>query len=192
MAKVSYRVSIADFVILKFKCNCGNEITTDLIPVKERYDLDEMVNSFDNSDSIVCPKCNNNYHLHFYDNMYEAYCEISSLTNDEDILYLHEIPYEYAKEYDNALIDYIGEITKIKDAVEIINKQTVFDRSFLLKMSFSYVISVMDAYLHNTFMYNMKKYDIFKHEFQENCCHQNRNINYREKLIKSNFRNTII
>ena len=100
MAKRLYKESEADYIILKFKCKCGNEVTTDLIPVKERYDLDKAVNSFNHSNNIICPKCNEKHLIHFYDNMYESYCEIPSLINDEDILYLHEIPYEYAKGYD--------------------------------------------------------------------------------------------
>ena len=150
MAKVLYKESSADYVVLKFKCNCGKEITTNLIPVKERYNLEKTVNSFSHSDYIVCPKCNENYLLHFYDNLYEAYCEIPSLKNDKDILYLHEIPYEYAKGYDNALIDYIEEIVRIKEVIENIEKQDTLDKTFLYRMTYSYVISIMDAYLYNS------------------------------------------
>lgn len=182
MAKVSYKESSADYVVLKFKCSCGKEITTNLIPVKERYNLEKTENSFDHSDYIVCPKCNEKYLLRFYDNMYEAYCEIPSLTNDKDILYLREIPDEYAKGYDNALIDYIEEIVRIKEVIEKIEKQDTLDKTFLYRMTYSYVISLMDAYLHNTFMYNIKNYDVFKREFLLNCKRNNRKVNWEEQL----------
>lgn len=166
MAKVSYKYSSADFVIIKFKCNCGNKITTDLIPVKERYDLNKNVNSF--NDNVVCPKCNKKHVLHFCDNMYDAFCDILSVSENKEVIYLHEIPYEYAKGYNNAFIDYIEEIVKIKAFVENISNQVFIDKEILYKLAFSYVISIMDAFLSNTFKYNIRKYEIFKTQFINN------------------------
>lgn len=184
MAKVSYKESDADYVIIKFRCNCGSEITTNLIPVNERYDLNKYVNSF--SDSTVCPKCNKKHVLHFYDNMYDAYCEIPSLPDNKDIIYLHEIPYEYAKGYDNAFVDYIEEIVKVKSFVENINNQVSIDKEILYKLAFSYVISIMDAYLSNTFRYNVNQYKLFKTQFinNDNCRNSDDKANQRLKNIE--------
>ncbi len=183
MAKISYKGSIADYVIIRFKCNCEKEITTNLIPVKERYASNKDINSFDYSD-IQCPKCNKKHIIHFYDNMFESYCEINSITSDENIIYLHEIPYEYAKDYDNSLIDYIQEINKFKENVEKIDKQKTFDKDFLRRMFYLNIISVMDAYLHNTFLYNVNKHDIFKQAFLVNCNRQSIKTTWEMQLKK--------
>lgn len=166
MAKVSYTESKADFVIIKFKCNCGTVITTSLIPVTGRYDLNYNDNHF--CDNLDCPYCNKKHVLHFYDNMYDAYCEIPSLPDNKDIIYLHEIPYEYAKGYDNAFVDYIEEIVKVKAFVENINNQVSIDKEILYKLAFSYFISIMDAFLSNTFIHNIRKYEFFKTQFVNN------------------------
>lgn len=182
MAKVSYKESNADYVIIKFRCKCGEEITTELIPVKVHYDLDKDVNSFIHDKPIVCPKCNKKHVIHFYDNMYDAYCEIPSLPDNEDIIYLHEIPYEYAKEYDNALIDYIQEIVIIREILENINKIEIIEKDLFVRMIFSYTISLMDAFLYNTFAYNIRTYDLFKRDFIRNYNERNEGNNAEERL----------
>lgn len=182
MAKISYNGSDADYAIIKFRCKCGDIITTGLIPVKEHYDLDKYENSFIHGKPFVCPKCNKKHVIRFYDNMYDAYCEIPSLPNNKDVIYLHEIPYEYAKGYDNALIDFIQEIVIIRDIVEKINKIETIEKNLFVKMTFSYVISLMDAFLYNTFAYNIRTYDLFKREFVRNYNERNKGNNAEERL----------
>lgn len=165
MAKVLYDANIADNVIIKFKCNCGEEITTELIPVLERYDLNKDVNSFTHDKKIVCSRCKEEYLLYFYDDMNSSYCEIPSIVDDKNIIYLHEIPYEYAKDYDNALLEYITEIVKLKDFMEKSKEIEVFDKSTLYKMALIYSIAIMDAFLGNTFRYYVMKYERFKMRF---------------------------
>ena len=40
----------------------------------------------------------------------------------------------------------------------------------------------MDAYLHNTFMYNVKNYDMFKHDFLINSNRKNIKTNWKDQL----------
>lgn len=165
MVRVSYKANIADNIIIKFRCNCGEEITTELIPVLEHYDFNKDVNSFNHDKKIVCSRCKEEYLLHFYDDMYSSYCEIPSLTSNNDIIYLHEIPIEYANDYDNALLEYVTEIVKLKDFIEKSKEIDVFDKSTLYKMALIYSISIMDAFLGNTFRYYVMKYERFKMRF---------------------------
>jgi hypothetical protein len=163
MARVSYKESNADYVIIKFRCNCGEEITTELIPVKENYDLGKEINNFNKK--IVCPKCEEEHTLKFYDDMSSSTCEIPSIANDDNIIYLHEIPYEYAKGYDIALIDYIQEMNKLKALIEQFDKMAIYDKTVLYKMVLTYAIAIMDAFLGSTFRYYVFNYDVFKKKY---------------------------
>ncbi len=182
MVKVSYKECNADYIRVKFKCKCGEEITTDMIPVKERYDLGKDVNIFTHDKNIICPMCKEEYIFNFYDDMYHSYCEIPSLADDNDIIYLHEIPYEYAQGYDNAFIDYIEEIVKLKELVAELSKQNTIGGELFLRMTFSYALSIMDAFLHNTFINNVERYDLFKREFLANSNRKNKKINAKEQI----------
>lgn len=166
MAKREYESVGADYINLKFRCNCGNIIETGNIPIK-MCSVD-----YDNSNSHtyekpICDKCHKKHIVHFYDNSYYAYCEIPSLKNDEDILFLHEVPIENTGEYDTALIDYTKEMHKVKEFMDRIVKgySVNVENSVLSRMVFSYLISIMDAYLGNTFRYRVATHEGIKQKF---------------------------
>lgn len=166
MARKEYNSTIADYIILKIKCNCGHLFKTGLIPVRCCYDCNKDVNEFEHNRPIICPKCKLKHKVHFYDDMYSAYCEISTI-KENNIVDLHEIALEYAEDYDNALCDYIGELGKIKDLLEARDYINT-DKEILLKMALVYAISMMDAYMGNTFRYNVNKFSAFKQQYEEN------------------------
>ena len=176
MAKVEYNSTKADYVKLKFICNCGETIETGLIPVLSQYDNNKVINSFSHKEPIMCPKCKLQHTIHFYDDMYTAYVEIPTLYNDESFIFLHEIPCENVGDYDNALSDFVSETVKIKDILEKSKELEVYDSSVLYKMAVVYIIAIMDAYLGNLFRYNVNKYGLFKDRF----------LIFKSKTIKSN------
>ena len=181
MAKVKYNSTKADYITLKFKCNCGKTIETGLIPVLSRYDNNKDINSFSHKEPIICPKCKLQHIIHFYDDMYSAYVEIPTLDNDENIIYLHEIPFEYAGGYDNALSDFVSEITEIKFLLKSFKELEVYDKSTLYKMAVVYIMAIIDAYLGNLFRYNVNRYALFKDRF----------LLYKSKTIKSNIKDIL-
>lgn len=181
MVKVEYDSIKADYIILKFKCKCGEIIETELIPILSRYDNNKDINSFSHNKPIICPKCNLQHTIHFYDEMYSAHVVIPTLDNDESIIYLHEIPCECAKDNDNALSDFVSEIGKIKNLLEKIEESEVCDKSALYKMAVVYIIAIMDAYLGNFFRYNINKFGLFKERF----------LLFKSKTIKSNAKDIL-
>ena len=128
-----------------------------------QYDVNKNINSF--SHDIVCPGCKKMHALHFYDNMYEGYCDFSTLIGREDIILMHEIPYEYSENSDNALIDYITEMNKLNALIEQFDKMAISEKTVLYKMFLTYAIAIMDAFLGNTFRYYVFTYDVFKKKF---------------------------
>ena len=165
MAKKIYDNTKADYINLRFICNCGKTIETGLIPARIRYDNNKDINSFFSKKTVICPECNLQHTIHFFDDMFSASVEIPTLDKDDSIIYLHEIPLEYAVDYDNALLDYVTEIIKIKDFIGKAKELEVYDKSILYKMSFVYTIAILDAYLGNLFRYYIKKYDLFKENY---------------------------
>ena len=167
MARKEYNSTIADYIILKIRCNCGHLFKTGLIPVRGCYDYHINVNEFEYDRPIICSRCKLQHKVHFYDDMYSSYCDIPTI-KENNIVSLHEIRLEYAEDYDNALSDYIAELGKVKnllDAIDLINNT---DKEILLKMVLVYAVSMMDAYLGNTFRYNVNKYSVFKQQYEEN------------------------
>lgn len=154
MARKYYDNIQADYINLKIKCNCGEIIEGLKIPVTSCIDTNRDVNTF-SYNLPPCEKCGEIHQLYFYDDMITSYCEIPTLKKDEDILMLHEIPVEYAENMDCSLVDYCQEITKIESLIESISLIQPIDEGFIIKMAYSYAISIMDAYLANTFQYHI-------------------------------------
>ncbi len=165
MVRCNYNSTDADYVIIKFKCNCGKEVTTDLIPVRLRYDNSKDLNSFDHDKPIICESCLKEHKIHFYDNLYYAYCEIITIDDDNSPIQIREIPYEYTIGLDNALPDYAEEIVMLKDFIEKVKKETSLNNALIYRMLLTYSISIMDAYIGNTFRYYIKKHEIFLNQF---------------------------
>lgn len=163
MVRIKYNNSISDYIKLQFTCICGYTINTELIPVKMRYDTNMNVNSF--SHVIVCKNCKHRHVLQFYDNMYESYCEIPSLNKNDDIGFIHEIPYEYAYESTNSLSEYVSEIGRLNSFVDSIDRMDISDKSTLYKMALVYSIAIMDAFLGNTFRHYVLNFEVFKNKF---------------------------
>lgn len=166
MIRKDYNSSKADYIVLKFKCTCGEIINTGLMPVKRCYDNNKNEYHFSHDKPIICPKCKKKHEVAFFDNMLESYCEIPTLDGDDSLIFLHEIPYEYAKDYDNSFIDYCGEICKLSQFVDNLKtKDNATHLSLLSKMAYTYAISIMDAYLGNNFRYYVSHCSLFKERY---------------------------
>lgn len=188
MAKKEYNSTIADYIKLKFKCNCGETIETKLIPVLSRYDNNKNINQFSYDKPIICPNCKQNHGISFYDDMYSSFVDIPTIKEDCSIIFLHEIPLEYAEIYDNALIDYIGELGKVRNFLDAIN-DLYTNTNILYKMSLIYAISMMDAYLGNTFRHNVKKINAFKQQYEENRKHYKNRCRPLNAIENQSFQN---
>lgn len=183
MAKTYYDSTKADYVKLQFKCNCGKVLNTELIPVKYRYD-NKYENTFEYEKPVICNKCVEKHILRFYDDT----CEIPSLLDDKAIIYIHEIPLEYAEGYNTALIDYAGEIVKIQELVQNVNRQDVLNKEIIYQMALTHSISVMDAFLGNTFRYNVMTYKLFRNQFLTSN-NEKENEEKMRKLVNQSFQN---
>lgn len=188
MAIVYYKSSIADYIILEFTCACGHTHNTGLLPVRERYDNNKDVISF--LYTINCSKCHKVYTVHFYDDMYKSYCEIPELDN-ESVKFLHEIPFEYAKDFNTAFGDYIEELVRIKGFLNDMNNQDCLNKELLYRMALIYAISIMDAYLGNTFRYYVKHFTVYKNKYCQYVANGNK-TNIKQifkKLERQSFQN---
>ena len=190
MAKIQYDSTYADYVVIKFRCSCGQEIVTGHIPVRSRYDNNINVNSFYHNAPVTCCKCRKEHKIHFYDDMYTASCEISTIDNNDSIIYLHEIPFEYVGDYDTSFVDYVEEIVRMKDLIKTIKKDIKIDQDILYRMVLTYSISIMDAYLGNTFIYHISKYKLFKDQFVVKMKAQKKRVtNVLEEIDRRSFQN---
>lgn len=168
MARKEYNNTYADYVKIKFICNCRGIVETELIPVRCHIDTNKDVNAFSHDKPIICPKCHRQHIVSFYDRLIDAYCEIPTLS-DDNIVYVHEIPYEYTNGFDNSFVDYITEIAKLKDFMEQSKYIDVNDKSTLYKMGLTYAISIMDAFLGNTFRFYVNRFNLFKKNYSQYC-----------------------
>jgi hypothetical protein len=194
MVRIKYNSSIADYIKLEFICGCGEHIETELLPVRQRYDGNKNVNSFSCVKPIVCKRCKQQHDISFYDDCYNAYCEISTISDEKNIIYLHEIPYEnayYNNDLMSALTDYITEIVKLKDFLEQSEDINVFEKSTIYKMAVVYAISIFDAYFGNTFRYFVRSYEIFRNRYLSYRC-KNKKLTLKsvfKKLEYQSFQN---
>lgn len=182
MAKKDYISSNADYIKLKFKCSCGCTICTGLIPVRSLYDIDKDVNILEYDKPVICSDCKKHHIITFYDDIYSSYCEIPTIHDNESIIYLHEIPYEYANGYDNSLSSYINEVVQLKSFMEESKKFDLYDKSTLYKMSLVYTISIMDAYLGNTFRYYITNYELYMNRYVNYIYHKSKVS--KDKVLK--------
>ena len=166
MAKKSYNSSKADYIKISFKCDCGKVLDTGLIPVcnLRSYNKDEYPFSYDLP--IECSRCHKKHLVHFYDDNNISCCEIPSLVNDDSIIYLREIPYEYAYHNNTMYIDFIQELSKAQQFLDAIDSLDTVNKQVLYRMALTYLISIMDVYLGNTFRYWVKEYEKFKQQYE--------------------------
>lgn len=188
MAKKEYNSTIADNIKIKFKCNCGNIIESAIMPVMCRYENNKDINSFSSEEPIICPKCKQKHVVFFYDDMYSSIIDIPTIKEDDNIIDLREIPLEYAEDYDNSLIDYIGELGKVRNFLDAINGLHT-NINILYRMALIYAISMMDAYLGNTFRYNVKKHNAFAHQYEENRKHYKNRCRPLNGIENQSFQN---
>lgn len=163
MVKKVYDDIEADYIKLKFKCGCGNVIITDLLPVGNMRDIKKDVNII--KCPVICDNCQTEHNIIFHEEIYHSYCEILTLSDDKSIIYLHEIPYEYANGFDNSLFDYITEIVNLQNFIERKDSFDLYDLSIVNRMALLYAISIMDAYFGNTFRYYIEQYDLYLNRF---------------------------
>lgn len=162
MARRSFDYSEADYIKVKFKCGCGELITSDLLPVKGKFDSNK---DFDHIDYQIECKCGKNHRIEISDNLYSSVCEITSI-DDESFMYLHEIPYEYAKRFDNSFEEYFFKFVEIKKLVNKIDEQKILDNQLLYEMAFVQSISLLDAYANGRFVYLLSAYSEFYDNFR--------------------------
>ena len=191
MAKKEYNDNEADYIKLKFKCGCGNVITTDLLHISDMRDINKEVNVIKCDKPIICNKCQTAHQIFFHEDIYSSFCEIPTLSDDKSIIYLHEISYEYANGFDNSLIDYITEIVNLQNFIEKKDSIDLYNQSIVNRMALLYIIAIMDAYCGNTFRYYIGQYDLYLNRFA-NFLYEGRKVEKREvlkRLRKRSFQN---
>ena len=189
MAKKSYNSSKADYIKISFKCDCGKVLDTGLIPVYNLRSNNKDEYPFSYELPIECSKCHKKHEIHFYDDYNISYCEIPSLTNDDSIITVHEILYEYAYHNNTMYVDFIQELSKAQHFLDDIENQNSLDKQILYRMALSYIISNMDAYLGDTFRYYVNKYDKFKERYESGRKKTNKPFRSLEKIEDQSFQN---
>lgn len=164
MARRSFDYSEADYIKVKFKCGCGEVITSDLLPVKGEFDSNK---DFDHIDYQIECKCGKNHCIEISDDLFSSVCEIPSI-DDESFIYLHEIPYGYAKRFDNSFEEYFFKFVEIKDLANKIDEQEILNNQLLNEMALVQSISLLDAYANGRFVYLLSTYSEFFDNFRRN------------------------
>ena len=82
-------------------------------------------------------------------------------------LHLSDIHFNYANYESNSLRDdFIQEIRKAQQIIDSIENLDTENQQVLFRMALSYIISIMDAYLGDTFRYYVEKYEKFKEQYE--------------------------
>lgn len=143
MANFDYDAEKADFLTIRFKCVCGNEVAVD----KDVKNVDSKVFV------CHCENCGKNYEMTIHTEENRGYGTLSDVPQEKFII-AEESLFENYKKMDCSFVDYAEGITHLERSIEYVDKiENDEVRDFLLRMLLCNAISIFDLFFKQAFSY---------------------------------------